>query len=88
MSDQYNVKLKLLAAFRHLLVPLVRILVRNGVPFNEFAEVVKSVYANVTAKEFTVPDRRMSASRVAILTDLLGERLFGSLRRVIGYSGF
>ncbi len=80
MSDPYNVKLRLLAAFRHLMVPLIRILLRNGIAFNELAEVVKSVYAHVAAKEFAVPGRRMSYSRVAIMTGLTRKevaRLFG-----------
>lgn len=80
MRDPYNVKLRLLAAFRHLLVPLVRILLRNGIAFNEFAEVIKTVYSHVAAKEFAVPGRRMSYSRVAIMTGLTRKevaRLFG-----------
>jgi len=70
MSDPYNVKLRVLAAFQHLLVPLVRILLRNGIAFNEFAEVVKQVYAVVCARDFSMPGKRMSHSRVAIMTGL------------------
>jgi hypothetical protein len=70
MSGQYNVKLRLLAGFGHLLVPLIRVLLRNGIAFHEFAEVVKSTYARVCAMEFGVPDRRMTNSRVAIMTGL------------------
>ena len=41
MSAGYSVRLRLLAAFRYLLVPLVRILLRNGISFNEISEVLK-----------------------------------------------
>jgi hypothetical protein len=70
MSGRYNVKLKLLAAYGHLLVPLIRVLLRNGIAFHEFAEVVKETYARVCAKDFAMPDRRMTNSRVAIMTGL------------------
>lgn len=70
MSDPQNIKLRLLAAFRHLMTPLVRILLRNGIAFNDFAEVIKEVYAKVCAQELAVPGRRMSHSRVAIITGL------------------
>jgi Family of unknown function (DUF6502) len=70
MSGIYSVKLKLLAAFGHLLVPLIRILLRNGIAFHEFAEVVKETYARVCAKDFAMPHKRMTNSRVAIMTGL------------------
>src|SRR6202171_5217519 len=70
MSGRYNVKLKLLAAYGHLLVPLIRILLRNGIAFPEFAEVVKETYARVCAKDFAMPNKRMTNSRVAIMTGL------------------
>lgn len=70
MSEAYNVKFRLLAAFRHLLVPLIRILVRNGISFDEFAEVGKTVFAQVAAREFLNEGKRLSHSRVAIVTGL------------------
>jgi len=70
MSGPYNVQSKVLVAFAHLLVPLVRILLRNGISFRDFAEVTKSVFARVCAKEFAMPDRRMTKSRIAIMTGL------------------
>jgi len=44
-----NFKTTLLAAFGRLMKPLVRILLRNGVAYGEFAEVVKRVYVDVSA---------------------------------------
>jgi hypothetical protein len=70
MSATYDVKRDLLAAFRSLMTPLIRILVRSGITFQEFAEVLKDVYVTVCAREMTLPGRRMSISRVAIATGL------------------
>jgi hypothetical protein len=65
-----SVKRDLLAGFRRILRPLVRILLRNGVNFLEFAEVAKAAYVEVAAMDFPVADRRMSQSRIAIVTGL------------------
>jgi len=70
MSDTYDVKRDLLAAFRSLMTPLIRILLRSGITFQEFGGVLKDVYVNVCAREMTLPGRRMTLSRVAIATGL------------------
>ncbi|HEU0225928.1 MAG TPA: DUF6502 family protein [Steroidobacteraceae bacterium] len=70
MSATYDVKRDLLAAFRSLMTPLIRILLRSGITFQEFAGVLKDVYVTVCAREMTVPGRRMTLSRVAIATGL------------------
>jgi len=68
MTD--SVRLGLLAAFRKLLQPLVRILIRNGISFGELAELLKTVFVEVAARDFNLPDRRTSQSRIAIITGL------------------
>lgn len=70
MSAGYSVNLRLLAAFRFLLVPLVRILLRNGISFNEISEVIKGAYARVAATDFAVPGRPMTYSRLSITTGI------------------
>jgi len=70
MSAGYTVNLRLLAAFRFLLVPLVRILLRNGISINEISEVLKGAYARVAATDFAVPGRPMSISRLSITTGI------------------
>lgn len=70
MSDTYDIKSNLLSAFRSLMTPLVRILLRNGIAFREFAEVLKEVYVTVCARDMVLPGRRMSLSRIAIMTGL------------------
>jgi hypothetical protein len=50
--------------------PLVKMLLRHGVAFGEFAEVLKAVYVDVASREFALPGRKISGSRIAILTGL------------------
>lgn len=89
MSAGYTVNLRLLAAFRFLLVPLVRILLRNGISFNQISEVLKGAYARVAATDFAVPGRPMSYSRLSITTGIARkdfERVLGEedrLRRAL-----
>ena len=53
-----------------LLYPIVRILLRNGIPFGTFMELAKWVYVDVAVKEFSIPGKKQTDSRVAILTGL------------------
>jgi len=52
------------------MTPLVRILLRNGISFREFAEVLKDVFVAVCARDLVVPGRRLTLSRIAIVTGL------------------
>lgn len=65
-----SVKPGLLSAFRVLLRPLVRILLRHGISFAEFAEIVKAVYVEIAVTEFKVEGRRGTKSRIAVITGL------------------
>ena len=65
-----SVKTGLLAAYVKLLRPLVRILLRHGVTYGEFSEVVKTSFVTVAAQEFRVPGKKMSKARIAIVTGL------------------
>ena len=57
-------------AVRTLLRPLVRILLRNGVPHATLVEFAKQAYVDVAAREFEVPGRKPSISRISVLTGL------------------
>lgn len=58
-------------AYRRLLNPLVRILIRNGVTATETGELLRQVFVDAaTSDEFQVSGRRISDTRVAILTGL------------------
>lgn len=68
MSD--SVKQTLLAAFRVLMGPLVRILLRQGISFAEFSEVAKAVYVEIALKDFKVSGRKATRTRIAVMTGL------------------
>ena len=53
-----------------LLRPLIRLLLRNGVPYAGLAEMVKQVYVEVARTEFHVPGRKQSTSRVSTITGM------------------
>lgn len=53
-----------------LLRPLIRLVLDRGVAFSQFAELAKQVYVEVAKKDFAVPGRKMTISRVAVLTGL------------------
>jgi len=57
-------------AFFKLLRPLVRILLRNGIPYGAFADMAKQAYVDIADEEFGIAGRKQSDSRVAILTGL------------------
>lgn len=57
-------------ALRRLLKPLVRLLLRHGVAFAAFSEVCKQVYVETANQEFSVPGRKQSLSRVAVITGI------------------
>jgi hypothetical protein len=58
------------AAVTTLLRPLVRLLLRNGVPYRSFADIAKRVYVDVATEEFDIPGRKQSKSRVSVITGL------------------
>lgn len=60
----------IVAALTVLLRPLVRILLRHGIPFDVLAAVARRVYVRVAAEEFVLPGRKQTISRVSILTGL------------------
>jgi Family of unknown function (DUF6502) len=65
-----DTKKTLYTAVLHLLRPLVKILLDNHVPFRAFTDLAKRVYIDVALKEFGVPGRKPSTSRVSVLTGL------------------
>lgn len=61
---------QLVAALRHLLRPVVRVLLRHGLAFGDLAEIIKGIYVEVARDNFTPDNRRPTDSRIAILTGL------------------
>lgn len=79
-------KTELLRAYARLLRPLVRILLRNGVSYGEFTEIVKQVYVEIAREDFSLPGKKPTDSRVAILTGLTRKDV-KSLRELTGDYG-
>ncbi len=61
---------KLYGAVYKLLRPLVKLLIRRGVPHSVFADVARHAYVDAATKEFTIPGRKQSISRVSVLTGI------------------
>jgi hypothetical protein len=60
----------LLHSFRRVLKPFIKLLVRAGVQYGEFAEVVKSVYVDTAAREGLGNATRPSPARIAMSTGI------------------
>lgn len=57
-------------ACRHLLRPVVRLLLRHGLTYPAFAEIGKDVYVDVARADYGIQGRPTNNSRVAMLTGL------------------
>jgi hypothetical protein len=65
-----NFKSTLLSSFNPLMRPLVRILVRNGISYGEFAELLKTIFVDAAQDVLQLEDSRQSIARIAITTGL------------------
>jgi hypothetical protein len=57
-------------AVLRILHALARLLLRHGMPLPAFVELAKRAFVNIALREFTIPGRRPSFSRAALLTGL------------------
>ena len=68
---------QLKTAYRRLLNPLIRILIRNGVTATDTCELVRKVFVDAaTSGEFQLTGRRLSDTRIAILTGLSRKEVY------------
>ncbi|MGB5623400.1 MAG: DUF6502 family protein [Gammaproteobacteria bacterium] len=65
-----HVRVALLAAFRHVYRPLVRLALRNGISFKEYTDDIKAVFIESARGDFAPPSQEMSRNAVAVLTGL------------------
>lgn len=65
-----DIKRASLAAFRLLLRPVVKVLLRSGVTWKDAAEACKVTFVEVATRDFGLHGRPTSVSRVAILTGM------------------
>jgi hypothetical protein len=77
-----EVKIAILNAFRRMLRPLVRILLRSGVTWREASDACKAAFVEVATSDFGLHGRPTSVSRVAILTGM-ARRDVGRIRAQI-----
>jgi len=61
---------RLLAAIGRVLRPLVRLLIRNGVPSDALTELVRKTYVDVADDEFRLDGKRQTVSRISVITGL------------------
>jgi len=58
----------LLGALRRVMRPLVRLMLRKGVTYAVFADLLKEVFVDVADREFRLDDKAPSDSRISLLT--------------------
>jgi len=66
MSENYRAQL--VHTFRSVLRPLVRILFRAGVRFDEFLELLRGIYVEITIRDAMNSSERITTSRISILS--------------------
>jgi hypothetical protein len=67
---QENLKQQVLNTFMLVMRPIVRILLRYGIGYREFVEVVKTAFVDVASSDFGLRGRPTNISRVAVMTGL------------------
>jgi len=60
----------ILSSFQLVLRPIIKVLLRYGIGYNEFAESVKLAYVDVGSTDFGIRGRPTNISRVAVMTGL------------------
>ncbi len=65
-----NVKKGLGVALRRLLRPLIRIMLREGFTYSQFAAIARIAFVDCAAKDFGIANGRASASSVSALTGI------------------
>lgn len=58
------------SALRHLLRPLVRIVLQRGMAFDQFADIARNVFVEVAERDFALRGRKQTVSRLSVLTGL------------------
>jgi hypothetical protein len=77
-------------ALEQLLRPLCRLLLRHSVSFSAFADIAKRVYVDVALKDFSLPGKKPTTSRVAVLSGLTRKEVHRLLAEPVvdGVEGF
>ena len=65
-----NITQALSEAAQSILRPLVRVMLRNGIPYGAFADMARRVYVEIGEKEFALPSKKQTVSRISTITGL------------------
>src|SRR6185436_5732268 len=71
---------ELFRAARAILRPLVRLLIAHGITFPAFSRLAREVYIEVGTKYFSLPFKKQTDSRVALVTGVTRKEI-GQIRR-------
>ena len=82
-----DLKIRLKAAYRQLMRPLVRILLRNGIEASEFTDIVKLVYVDVAKDSLEREGREARNKDLAQVTGLTVEEINAVTTRNDGKTG-
>ncbi|MCK6555749.1 DUF6502 family protein [Candidatus Binatia bacterium] len=74
-------KAKFVAAIRRLLHPVVRQLVTYGVSYPALSRLLKQIYVEVAEQDFALPFKRLTDSRVSLLTGINRKEIVQLRRR-------
>jgi hypothetical protein len=58
----------LLPALQHVMRPLVRLMLKKGVTYTSFANLLKEIFVDVAEREFRLDDKPPTDSRISLLT--------------------
>jgi len=78
-----NLKTQLLAAMRRLFRPVVRQLIHYGIGYPAAAQLLKQLYVEVAERDFALPFKRQTDSRLAVVTGIHRKEI-AQLRRESG----
>jgi hypothetical protein len=59
-----------LSVFRRVLRPLIRFALARRIPIQVIVDLLKKLYVDVTMEEFSLPEKRLTDSRISVLTGL------------------
>jgi Family of unknown function (DUF6502) len=79
-----SVKANLLAAYRYLLKPLVRLAVRNAVAFREFSDVLKQAYVDVATRQLVAAGKEPSIEGISLIAHLEATEIRDVLNAEVG----
>jgi len=68
MSESFSDRLS--AAVSVLIRPLVRLFLQHGITYPQFIKLVRSVYVDVADREFRIPGKAQTDSRLTLLTGI------------------